>query len=587
MSDFSIFSIAIGLTAFVLVVVLFFLLKRSFLLRLGMRVVVVCAVIALLGFIAGHFGLFHLIWGVPIGVVSVLAVFHFLVFMVKRPIEQIAKDIKQLSLGDTNIALNEKLLLKNDEIGEVFKSFQDYLETIKDVTVFAEEIGKGDLTVDYHVKSDQDVLGKSLVLMRDQLNGGISDIKMVVQEAGERGNLGVRVNVTNKGGAWKDLGDSVNDLLFSFATPMEQLNHVIEGLSHGNFSGRYVQKAEGDLGRLKHNLNSALDNLELLLQSVISNAREIEESSSEMAFTSQEMSINTSEIASSIGEMSTGAQTQVIKVDEASSVVERVRNSAEEMSRKAEEINGTTLVGSDLSAQGIDMSDEVLTSITEISDYADRANRTMQVLKQRSTQISTALGVITEISSQTNLLALNAAIEAAQAGDAGRGFAVVAEEIRKLAEDSKRSAREIEELVVNVQRDTAEAGQAMVEMNDRIALGQQKSRGASDTFQKIFDSSKSSLELSREILDAAKQQIDQITSVVSISENIVVIAEQTAAGTEEIASSASELSSGMESFNEKISQFRIISDSLKEVTDQLELSAQHSELLSTEEIVNA
>ena len=270
--------------------------------------------------------------------------------------------------------------------------------------------------------------------------------------------------------------------------------------------------------------------------------------------------------------MSTGAQTQVVKVDEASSVVEMVRNTSEQMGKKVEEINETTLIGSDLSAQGMEMSDEVLKSITEISEYASNANRSMEVLEDRSSQISKALSVITEISSQTNLLALNAAIEAAQAGDAGRGFAVVAEEIRKLAEDSKRSAREIEELVVNVQKDTSDASQAMDEMNERIGVGQVKSKEASETFQKIFDSSKSSLHLSGEILQSVKEQMDKITSVVSISENIVVIAEQTAAGTEEIASSASELSSGMESFNHKISQFRLISDSLKEVTDQLILT---------------
>ena len=572
MSDFGIFSIAISCSVIFLIGVLYFILRNSFLFRLGVRIVVVCAIIAFLGFIAGNFGLKHLLWAVPMGVGGVLAIFHFLIKKVRNPILQITEGLEVLRQGNTDITIDQKYMVKNDEIGDVFKSFDQYIDTIKEVGSFAEEIGKGNLDADYFVKSDSDSLGKSLVLMQDQLKGGIDDIKRVVQEAGTYGNLSVRVDIGDKSGAWKELSFSVNELLITFATPIAQVNQIVEGLSQGNFSGRYIQKAEGDIGRLKNNLNDALEKLESLLRGVISNAEEIKSSSTEMLLTSQEMSINTSEIAASIGQMSTGAQTQVVKVDEASSVVEMVRNTSEQMGKKVEEINETTLIGSDLSAQGMEMSDEVLKSITEISEYASNANRSMEVLEDRSSQISKALSVITEISSQTNLLALNAAIEAAQAGDAGRGFAVVAEEIRKLAEDSKRSAREIEELVVNVQKDTSDASQAMDEMNERIGVGQVKSKEASETFQKIFDSSKSSLHLSGEILQSVKEQMDKITSVVSISENIVVIAEQTAAGTEEIASSASELSSGMESFNHKISQFRLISDSLKEVTDQLILT---------------
>ena len=572
MSDFAIFSIAIFGCVIVLVAVLYFVLKKSFLFRFGIRIVAVCASIAFLGYITGNFGLSHLFWAAPIGVSGVLALFHFLIYMIRNPMQQITADIELLSLGNTNINVNEKLQQKKDEIGDVFRSFARYIETVQEVTVFAGEIGKGELNTEYKLKSNQDNLGKSLIMMRDQLNVGIEDIKRVVQEAGTYGNLGVRVDVGDKNGAWKELSYSINELLITFATPFAQLNQIIESLSRGNFSKRYIQKAEGDIGRLKNNLNDAMDNLEQLLKGVIESASDIESSSAEMSFTSQEMSINTSEIASSIGEMSTGAQTQVVKVDEASSVIEQVRSSAEEMGKKAEDINETTVLGSDLSAQGMEMSGEVLNSISEISDYAKRANHSMEVLQQRSSQISKALSVITEISSQTNLLALNAAIEAVQAGDAGRGFAVVAEEIRKLAEDSKRSAKEIEELVSNVQRDTTDAGQAMDEMNNRIGVGQTKSKEASETFQKIFDSSKSSLHLSGEILTSAKKQLDQITSVVSISENIVVIAEQTAAGTEEIASSASELSSGMESFNDKINRFKIISDTLKQATDQLVLT---------------
>ena len=138
------------------------------------------------------------------------------------------------------------------------------------------------------------------------------------------------------------------------------------------------------------------------------------------------------------------------------------------------------------------------------------------------------LGVITDISTQTNLLALNAAIEAAQAGDAGRGFAVVAEEIRKLAEDSRRSANEIERLVMDVQNDTEEAARVISTMNSSVRSGEEASREASKVFQQITESSFNTLSFSEEIVNAAIVQSESINNVVNITENIVVIAEQTA-----------------------------------------------------------
>ncbi len=70
---------------------------------------------------------------------------------------------------------------------------------------------------------------------------------------------------------------------------------------------------------------------------------------------------------------------------------------------------------------------------------------------------------MSEIASQTNLLALNASIEAARAGEHGRGFAVVAEEVRKLADESDHSARNISQLLRNMQEEVQQVATKMTE----------------------------------------------------------------------------------------------------------------------------
>lgn len=496
-------------------------------------------------------------------------------------ISRIAIDITN-SIEETNDQLNDlaegnlytntlEEVDRHDELGKMSQSLSILRKELNKKAAFSEQIGRGNLEADFTSSGEKDVLGASLLLMRDNLKTVIQDTNEVVQRAGVEGDLRAEVGGSGKEGAWKDLSESIDHLLTSISNPVREVSNILTALSEGDLTQRYTLDAKGEIKVLADTLNKAMSSLGTLLVQITSSADIVGESSLEMLNASEEMNTNTGEIATAISQMSMGAQNQVARVDESSNLVEEILKSSGEMGDQAETINEAARKGVNISEKGTEMIDKVVFNMGDISEFSNKTKDSITVLTERSTEITRVLGIITDIASQTNLLALNAAIEAAQAGDAGRGFAVVAEEIRKLAEDSRNSAREIAKLVSDVQADTKEAASIMEIMNMSVKSGEEASKNASEAFKGIADSSSQTLNLSEEILNATQKQTGDIKNVVAITEGVVVIAEQTAAGTEEVATSSTELSAGMQNYAEKSKGVVAIASELRERMSQFKL----------------
>ena len=449
----------------------------------------------------------------------------------------------------------------------------EFTRALKAVSKFTGELCQGNLEAELAVKSDGD-LGKMVqdnLTLRDTLRDILASVNKVVRAAGEEGNLHARLDLTNAKGAWKLLVDSVNQLLQSIAEPVMEFNRIITEMSKGDFTKRFQMQAKGDISNMADALNLAIGNLNDLLYTIGKNADIVASSSMNMLQKTESMKRNTTEVASAISQMAKGAQDQAQRTDESSKFVEKVMGSSNEMEKKANVINRAAEKGQKSSETGLRIMKTLVSNMSGIKESAEQTSKSIHILTNRTEEIGRTLNVITDIASQTNLLALNAAIEAARAGDAGRGFAVVAEEIRKLAEDSRKSAVEIEKIISDVQKDTQAAGKAIDIMQSSVKDGNVATNEAESIFQEIVKSSEETFSYSKEIQDATSSQKSSIDLVVRNIEQIVVVAEETAAGTQQVASSSQQLNNAMSEIAEGSNKLSDVAAELQNSVNKFKL----------------
>ncbi|MDP9017386.1 MAG: methyl-accepting chemotaxis protein [Candidatus Eremiobacteraeota bacterium] len=280
-------------------------------------------------------------------------------------------------------------------------------------------------------------------------------------------------------------------------------------------------------------------------------------------------------------------------VNNVSAAIGELAVSINHVAGNAQEANQLSLQADEKARDGGKAVERLVESTREIATDIRAVVAKMEELGSASAQISNIVEVIDTIADQTNLLALNAAIEAARAGEHGRGFAVVADEVRKLAENSASSTKEIGHLVKDIQAKTGEVVRSTTASGNKASTGLQMADLAGRAISDILDAVSEASRLIEQISNAAREQAAGSTAIVNSVEQMNDLMREAARSLDEqnVSNQAMTMTvTHMQRLTDQVTgaieQQRVASRAIEQAAEKLE-QATHSSIATSAEIEEA
>ncbi len=327
--------------------------------------------------------------------------------------------------------------------------------------------------------------------------------------------------------------------------PIKNLTNMVIDIAkgEGDLTKRLRIETNDELGELANNFNLFMDKLHDIVYNVTQFSNKIASTSSELATSAEEM-VNASD-------------SQRSQTDQVATAMEQMSSTVADVARNSGRASDFTKKAVETAKKGGEIVHKTMEEMENINQIVNEASMTITKLGQNSDQIGEIIRVIDEIADQTNLLALNAAIEAARAGEQGRGFAVVADEIRKLAERTTRSTKEIAFMIKTIQGDTQGAVASMEMGTNEVREGVKFSQEAGQALNEIVDIVGQVTQMVNQIAIAAEEQSTATEQISSSVETVASVSSQNARGAHQSSASCENLANLASELQEVVGKFKL------------------------------
>ncbi len=378
--------------------------------------------------------------------------------------------------------------------------------------------------------------------------------KIFEQHANEAKELSVQSESTYRSALYMIVGASAIMILvvsamgyfvgISIIRPITSLSSSMVATAQSlDFSHRLTSSGEDEIAQ-------ALRAYETLLERLRNSFGEIRNSVESMHISSRNMS-------KGVGETARGSEIQSESAASMAASIEQLTVTVNHIAERAGDSHNFAAASGELATKGAGVILSTVEEMKEIAATVQETSERLDELRHLTQSITSVLSVIKEVADQTNLLALNAAIEAARAGEQGRGFAVVADEVRKLAERTANSTKEIGSMLAQVQNSAASVSESMAGAVQKVKEGVDSAHDASQAIREIQGSTELLVGMINEISDSVREQGTASNHIAQQVELIAQMAEENAAASNISATEATQLDELAASIKDALAAYRI------------------------------
>ncbi|KMT22476.1 methyl-accepting chemotaxis protein [Clostridium cylindrosporum] len=353
------------------------------------------------------------------------------------------------------------------------------------------------------------------------------------------------------------LGISSVFLVWSMKKSIKEFAYILERVSKLDLSVK-ITPDKSEFGQMKKLVKAALNDISRVIRDVIDSAHSVEDKSTSLKVASGQITSATAEVSGAMQEIAAGSNVQAAKLQEINATMDIFSQNIKSITESITDVDKSTEDAMGSAKESSTQLENIVLSINEIKHSFEDVSDKVSILSSNIVRVSDITNLINSIAEQTNLLALNAAIEAARAGESGRGFAVVSDEVRKLAEQSKDSVKDINKLIETVTLESKVMEETTENVGKELESEIDKIQESIDSFRLTINSIEAiapKVELvgaKIEELNSDKVEIvERVNEISSISQEFTGAAEEIAASSEEVTSSTEEVEGAAIDLQEK------------------------------------
>jgi methyl-accepting chemotaxis protein len=381
----------------------------------------------------------------------------------------------------------------------------------------------------------------------------VTELKRATHEVAQaasalsEGDLTWKVDVSGLSGDLREMGESINKSIDSLDMLIKEVAQAVGTLALGDLTWKVdVSGLSGDLREMGESINKSIDSLDMLIKEAKSAAQVVSSTSQSLGTSAEELSASANQVSGSIVQIARGVENQAQQVEEVRKATDDLRTLSRRGASEAESAAKETARASEEALMGSRAAQDAIDRTNKIFNVTSDSASVVKSLGKLIEEIGVVVEMITSIADQTNLLSLNAAIEAARAGEQGRAFAVVAGEVKRLAEESKESAKKIASMIKRIETERAKAVDSMDLGLKEVTEGKEVINRSLNALNEIARLVQEAADMSRAIFATNREQEEAIQRVGKAIQEISTVAEQNAAGAEEVSASNQEETAGVE-----------------------------------------